>query len=150
LSGGRHATRKIKRAQILVAANDGLSDEVIAATLKVSGSTIYRTKRRFVEANLEGALSEEPRPGVERKLSSKEEALLVATACSKPPPGGYAGNFSFRVRALFDPCCEHRLRWLDRYPPTRRRALELGRSPIERWKLLKRSVLKGVRQKPCH
>src|ERR1700680_3471367 len=53
----------------------------------VSGSTIYRTKRRFVEANLEGALSEEPRPGVERKLSSKEEALLVATACSKPPPG---------------------------------------------------------------
>ena len=87
LSGGRHATRKIKRAQILVAANDGLSDEVIAATLKVSGSTIYRTKRRFVEANLEGALSEEPRPGVERKLSSKEEALLVATACSKPPPG---------------------------------------------------------------
>jgi len=87
LSGGRHATRKIKRAQILVAANDGLSDEVIAATLKVSGSTIYRTKRRFVEANLEGALSEEPRAGVERKLSSKEEALLVATTCSKPPPG---------------------------------------------------------------
>ena len=87
LSGGRHATRKIKRAQILLAANDGVSDEVIAATLKVSGSTIYRTKRRFVEANLEGALSEEPRPGVARKLSSKEEALLVATACSKPPPG---------------------------------------------------------------
>jgi transposase len=86
LSGGRHASRKIKRAQILVAADEGFSDEVIAATLNVSGSTIYRTKRRFVEANLEGALSEEPRPGVERKLSSTEEALLVATACSKPPP----------------------------------------------------------------
>jgi transposase len=87
LSGGRHAARKIKRAQILLAANGGVSDEVIAATLKVSGSTIYRTRRRFVEANLEGALTEEPRPGVERKLSSKQEALLVATACSKPPPG---------------------------------------------------------------
>jgi len=86
LSGGRHAARKIKRAQILLAANDGVS-EVIAATLKVSGSTIYRTRRRFVQANLEGAPTEEPRPGVERKLSSKEEALLVATACSKPPPG---------------------------------------------------------------
>ena len=60
---------------------------MIAATLNVSGSTIYRTKRRFVEANLDGALSEELRPGVERKLSSKEGALLVATACSKPPPG---------------------------------------------------------------
>src|SRR5260370_4636375 len=87
LSGGRHATRKIKRAQILVAANDGLSDEAIAATLKVSGSTIYRTKRRFVEANLEGALSEAPRPGVAPQLSSKDEAVLGATACSKPPPG---------------------------------------------------------------
>ena len=61
LSGGRHASRKLNRAQILLAANDGVGDEVIAATLKVSGSTIYRTKRRLVEANLEGALSEEPR-----------------------------------------------------------------------------------------
>src|SRR5579864_8132135 len=87
LSGGRHAARKLKRAQILLAANDGVGDEAIAAALQVSGSTIYRTKRRFVEANLEGALSEEPRPGAARKLSGKEEALLVATACSSPPPG---------------------------------------------------------------
>ena len=87
LSGGRHAARKLKRAQILLAADAGSGDEQIAATLGVSGSTIYRTKRRFVEANLEGALNEEPRPGAERKLSGTEEALLVATACSKPPPG---------------------------------------------------------------
>ena len=33
------------------------------------------------------ALSEEPRPGAERKLTGKEEALLVATACAKPPAG---------------------------------------------------------------
>src|ERR1700721_3127896 len=87
LSGGRHTARKLKRAQILLAADAGTTDDQIAATVRVSGSTIYRTKRRFVEANLEGALSEEPRPGVARKLSSKEGALLVATACSKPPPG---------------------------------------------------------------
>jgi hypothetical protein len=31
--------------------------------------------------------SEEPRPGADRKLSGKEEALLVATACSNPPEG---------------------------------------------------------------
>jgi hypothetical protein len=36
-------------------------------------------------ANLELALSEEPRPGSGRKLSGKEEALLIATACSSPP-----------------------------------------------------------------
>ncbi len=53
----------------------------------MGGSTVYRTKRRFVVSNLEAALSEEPRPGASRKLSGKEEALLVATACSSPPEG---------------------------------------------------------------
>jgi hypothetical protein len=46
---------------------------------------VYRTKRRFVEGNLERALSEDPRPGAERKLTGKEEALLVATTCGPRP-----------------------------------------------------------------
>jgi transposase len=87
LSGGKHAARKLKRAQILLAAEAGVDDETIVKTVNVSGSTVYRTKRRFVEGNLEAALSEEPRPGAERKLTGHEEALLVATACSKPPAG---------------------------------------------------------------
>jgi transposase len=87
LSGGKHAARKLKRAQVLLAAEAGVDDETIAKTVKVSGSTVYRTKRRFVEGNLEAALSEEPRPGAERKLTGREETLLVATACSKPPAG---------------------------------------------------------------
>jgi len=41
----------------------------------------------MVGGNLERALNEEPRPGAERKLTGKEEALLVATACSRPPTG---------------------------------------------------------------
>jgi transposase len=56
-------------------------------TVRVSLSTVGRTKRRFAEGNLERALSDEPRPGAERKLTGKEEALLVATACAKPPVG---------------------------------------------------------------
>src|SRR5579862_1849294 len=87
LSGGKHAARKLKRAQILLAADAGSSDDEIACTVAVGGSTVYRTKRRFVEGNLERALSEEPRPGAERKLTGKQEALLVATACAKPPVG---------------------------------------------------------------
>src|SRR5262245_12151080 len=87
LSGGQQAARKLKRAQILLAADAGVGDEEIATSIGVGGSTVYRTKRRFVEGNLERALSEEARPGAERKLTGKEEALLVATACSNPPPG---------------------------------------------------------------
>src|SRR5436309_5876543 len=87
LSGGKHPARKLKRAQILLAADAGVSNDGIAASVGVGGSTVYRTKRRFVEGNLERALSEEPRPGAGRKLTGKEEALLVATACSNPPAG---------------------------------------------------------------
>jgi len=87
LGGGKHASRKLKRAQILLAADAEASDEEIARSVGVGGSTVYRTKRRFVEGNLERALSEEPRPGAERKLTGKEEALLVATACASPPEG---------------------------------------------------------------
>jgi len=87
LSGGKHAARKLKRAQILLAVDAGASDEEIARNVGVGGSTVYRTKRRFVLGNLEAALSEEPRPGASRKLSGREEALLVATACSSPPEG---------------------------------------------------------------
>jgi transposase len=87
LRGGRHAARKLKRAQILLAADTGVPDETIAQSLGVGGSTVYRIKRRFVEGNLEKALHEESRPGAERKLTGQEEALLVATACASPLEG---------------------------------------------------------------
>ena len=87
VQGGRAAVRRTKRAQILLAAASGSSDEAIARNVSVGTSTVYRTKRRFVEEGLEAALSEEPRPGAERKLTGKEEALLVAIACSDPPTG---------------------------------------------------------------
>src|SRR3954470_20867209 len=87
LAERRHASRKLKRAQILLAADAGVSDNNIAASIAVGGSTVYRTKRRFVEGDLEAALSEEQRLGAARKLTGKEEALLVATACSNPPEG---------------------------------------------------------------
>jgi transposase len=87
LSGGKDAARKLKRAQILLAADAGASDDDIARSVCAGGSTVYRTKQRFVLGNLEAALNEKPRPGASRKLTGKEEALLVATACSKPPQG---------------------------------------------------------------
>ena len=48
MSSGKQTARKLKRAQILLAANAGVSDEDIAASVGVGGSTVYRTKRRFV------------------------------------------------------------------------------------------------------
>jgi transposase len=87
VTGGHRAVRRVKRAQILLSAAAGQTDEAIAATVQVGTSTVYRTKRRFVEESLEAALSEDPRPGGKRKLTGSEEALLIATACSTPPKG---------------------------------------------------------------
>src|ERR687885_1522320 len=87
LSGGKRAARKLKRAQILLAVAAGVADEPVATSLDVGVSTVSRVKRRFVEGGVERALDEEPRPGAARKLTGKEEALLVATACAGPPEG---------------------------------------------------------------
>jgi transposase len=85
---GKSSARKLTRARILLQADEGLTDEESTAALNVSIATVERTRQRFVEANLE-ALDELPRPGGQRKLSGKQEAHLIAVACT-PAPGGQA------------------------------------------------------------
>ena len=85
LSKGKRAARKLKRAQILLAADAGSSDEEIARAVSVGGSTVYRTKRRFVLGNLEAALSEEPRPGAWGPRQSRDIDIL-------PSEHGYRTN----------------------------------------------------------
>lgn len=98
VKGGKGAVRKIKRAQILLAADAKSADEAIAVNVGVGTSTVYRTKQRFVEEGLEQALSESPRPGAPRKLDASDESLLIAVACSKPP----SGRAKWTMRLLAD------------------------------------------------
>jgi transposase len=84
---GTLSARKLTRAHILLQANDGASDQRIADALHIGRATVERVRKRFVEGNLERALSDAKRPGAKRKLDGKQEALLVATACSTPPQG---------------------------------------------------------------
>ncbi len=87
VSGGKSRVRRVKRAQILLAADRGETEATIASLVAVGTSTVHRTRRQFVEQGLEAALSEAPREGVSRKLTGREEVLLVAVACSDPPTG---------------------------------------------------------------
>jgi transposase len=102
VSGGKLPVRRLKRMQILLAADAGVGDEAIAASVQTSGSTIYRTKKRFVEIGLEAALSEEPRPGAARKLSGKEEVQLVALACSDAPTGCARWTLKLLANAMLE------------------------------------------------
>jgi transposase len=84
---GSISARTLTRAHILLQANDGASDQSIADALHIGRATVERVRKRFVEGNLERALHDAKRPGAKRKLDGKQEALLVATACSTPPHG---------------------------------------------------------------
>src|SRR3954462_3731912 len=127
LSGGRQAARKLKRAQILLAADGGATDAAIASGAGVGESTVYRTKRPFGEGNLEAALTEEPRPGAARKLSGQETALLVATACADPPEG--------RARWTLDLLADEMVRLTDHADLSRAKVRRrLGENALKPWR----------------
>jgi len=82
---GTTSARKLTRAHILLQAAEGATDQAIADALHIGRATVERTRKRFVEGNLDRALSDLPRPGAKRKLDGKQEAMLIATACTTPP-----------------------------------------------------------------
>lgn len=84
---GKVGARRITRAHILLLADEGKADEAIGEALHAGVATIERTRRKFVEGNLEAVLSEKPRPKRKTRLDGRGRALLVATACSAPPAG---------------------------------------------------------------
>jgi hypothetical protein len=113
LSGGKHAARRLKQAQSGRWRRQRGSD---CEKRRGGGSTVYRTKRRFVLGNQEAALNEEPRPGAQRQLTGKEEAILVATACSKPLAGRarwtpelLAGELEIEIAVLRSQCLDRRI-----------------------------------------
>lgn len=84
---GKRSARSINRARMLLMADEGKTDQAIVESLGVSVSTVERTRRTWAEHGLSAALDEKPRPGRRRKLDGKQEAFLVALACSEAPEG---------------------------------------------------------------
>ena len=84
---GKGSARTVRRAQTLLLADEGRTDEAIAAALHSGQSTVARTRQRFVGEGLEAALVDRPRPGAAPKLGPKEQAFVVALACTTPPEG---------------------------------------------------------------
>jgi transposase len=87
ISKGRNKAVVIQRAHILLKVDEGKTDGEISEVLYVSEQTIRRTRLRFATENVEAALEDKPHPPKEVKLNEKEEAYLIALACSEPPAG---------------------------------------------------------------
>ena len=79
--------RQRRRLQILVLADQGQTDDQIALATGASPSTVERLRKRFAREGLEATLTKKPRRGAPAKLNGKQEALIVALACSDAPEG---------------------------------------------------------------
>ncbi len=81
---GTHKARVIRRAQTLLWSDAGKIDREIAELHGVRPLTVAKTRQRWEE---ERSLEDKPRPGSKRRLDGKQEAFLVALACSDAPDG---------------------------------------------------------------
>ena len=108
ISRGKADARKLAHARILLQADESpggprRTDDQIAAALDTSTRTVERVRERFVEQGLEAALLPRPSKRVyARKLDGRQEAKLIALACSKPP----AGKARWTLRLLADEMVE--------------------------------------------
>lgn len=87
LSKGRSNAQVIRRANILLLAEQNKTDREVSEVLDCSEQTVLNIRKRFVERGLDGALYDKPRPGAQRKLDAKKEAHLIALTCSEAPEG---------------------------------------------------------------
>jgi transposase len=89
---GTHPAAMVRRAQILLRADAGgpgaWTDEEIAEHLETSRMTVQRVRQQFAAEGLDATLHRKKPTGRQyRKLDGRQEAELVALACSEPPAG---------------------------------------------------------------
>ena len=87
VSKGRNKAVVIQRAHILLKVDEGKTDAEISQMLYVSEQTIRRIRLRFAQEGLQAALEDRPHPATGSELDEKQQAHMIALACSEPPAG---------------------------------------------------------------
>jgi transposase len=89
LRRGRWTPRQLTRARILLMTNEhsSWSNTTIGKEVQAGRETVRSIRNRFLDEGLDAALYDRPRPGQPRKLNAKDEAFIIATACTKAPQG---------------------------------------------------------------
>ena len=86
-SSGKRSQREYDRASILLLLDKGKLDAEIVDFLEVERTTVWRTRKRYLEEGLEKSLQEKERSGQPKKYGDKQQAEVIALACSDPPQG---------------------------------------------------------------
>jgi transposase len=102
-STGKAPAYKVNHARILLKADRNQeggewTDVAISQALDISVATIERVRQRFVETNLESALSRQVQQQRKpRRFDGEQEAHLIAMTCSEAPEG--QARWSLRLLA---------------------------------------------------
>lgn len=84
---GALTLRQRNRVEILLRAGAGDTDAEIAEALGVAVNTAANVRRRCAAEGPEAAIAERPRRGAPAKLDGKQEAMIIALACSPTEDG---------------------------------------------------------------
>ena len=84
---GHASVQTVTRAKALLLSHEGKSNAELCEKLDICRTTAITIRRRYSEAGIERALHDAPRSGQPPALSGKEEAKIVAIACTHPPDG---------------------------------------------------------------
>jgi transposase len=103
VQNGKSSAKALTHARILLKADQakgrpGWTDEAIRNAFDVSVATIERVRQTYVRHGLDAAVKRRSRSRERaRRLDGKQEAHLIALACSEPPTGH--GHWMLRLLA---------------------------------------------------
>src|SRR5262252_2576750 len=81
----RTAQGLARRARIVLAAADGMENQVIAEVVGADQNTVGKWRRRFAERRVDG-LYDEPRSGAPRQIGDNEIAETIRLTLETIPP----------------------------------------------------------------
>ena len=87
LATGRHLSRELTRARILLLNHEGQKLSDIAKLLNVNYVSVTQIVKRYKQNGLQYAIYDRPRSGAPRKITERVEAQVTAIACSEQPDG---------------------------------------------------------------
>ena len=96
---GTRSVRVVRRAQMLLKSDEGLTDEEIVEQLGCGERTVRDIRKRFCTEGLERSLFDAPRSGRPPTFTPRQQQQIIALACTSPPEG--------RCRWTLELLCEH-------------------------------------------
>jgi hypothetical protein len=92
--------RMVPRTRLLLRSAAGATDPSRADGRTVSPQPVRNSRKRCAAEGREAAVQERPRPGAQPNLDGKQEAFLIAPACSAPPEGRERGTMPLLANRL--------------------------------------------------